>query len=104
MALRRALRSPVLVLLLGTALAALSRAADPAAQGEAHFGESSELTVGLPAGAEVSLSLGDGSVVVDLPDGATYPTDFSNASNGLLRSAEVSKPVRGRVRLELRLA
>jgi polysaccharide export outer membrane protein len=94
---------PIRLLLIGT-LALSIGGVEAAGADEPRSGEFSELTVEIPAGSDVSISLGDGSVVVDLPEGSTYPTDFPAASGGLLRSAEVSRPVKGRVRLELRLA
>ncbi|MBZ5639271.1 MAG: polysaccharide export protein [Acidobacteriia bacterium] len=68
--------------------------------------EQAELRVGLPEGssAKVSVLLGEGGLVLDLPKGASYPLDFVAASGGLLRGAKVVSAPGDRIHLELMLA
>jgi polysaccharide export outer membrane protein len=88
----------------------LALAAPAAAQENAapptEAGEKAEIRIDLPAGSppQMSVSLGEGGVSLDLPRGVTYPLDFVAASSGMLRGVQVTTLPDARVRLELKLA
>jgi len=52
----------------------------------------------------VSLTIGEGGLALDLPEGAEFPMDFASASGGLLRGGTVVPASAGRTRLELKSA
>jgi polysaccharide export outer membrane protein len=97
----------VRVLLLSALVLADARPSRAAtAPEESPSSESADVTVSLPAGkpSEVSVSLAEGSVLLDLPAGSIYPADISEATGGLLRGAEATPGSSDRIRVELRLA
>jgi polysaccharide export outer membrane protein len=69
------------------------------------FETTAAIRIELPEGAEqpVSLSLELDRVILALPQGAVFPSDFAAASNGLLRAGR-SLPSEGQIRLDLELA
>ena len=93
------------VLVLALAAAPLAAAQEAAA---APGGRVGRIEITLPPGGdaahEVSVTFGDGKVAIEVPRGSSFPLDFAEASNGLLRSGEVLTVDRDRLRLDLKLA
>ena len=96
------------VLALGLAFAggpALPAAESAAAAVEGRVGR---IEITLPpegdAARDVSVAFGDGKIAIEVPRGSSFPLDFAEASNGLLRSGEVLSVDRDRMRLDLKLA
>jgi polysaccharide export outer membrane protein len=92
-------RIALLVAMVGGALA-------PAVHAAATGPGKVELTLGVPAlaASEVEVTLGDGSVTVDLPAESRVPADLVESSLGVLRTSSVVAQEDGQVRLDLRLA
>jgi polysaccharide export outer membrane protein len=74
--------------------------------GDARIGATASIRIGLPENPApiVSVTPGEGHVVVVLPIEADLPADLESASGGLLRGAEVMPLDDGRQRVDLLLA
>ncbi len=77
-----------------------------AAEAGEERGRTAELRIALPEGTapNVSVTLAEGGVSVEVPQEAVFPLDFQAASGGLLRSGEVTRLGDDRRRVTLRLA
>jgi len=72
---------------------------------ESHTDASAEIRIGLPEGEipNISVEPGEESVVLDLPRGARFPSDFVASSHGMLRDGKIEFS-EDRVRIELQTA
>ena len=91
----------MLLLMAMAAPAALAETPDGASAGTL-----AEIRIALPQGGprRVTVEPEDRVVIIDLPRGAVLPMDFSEASGGLVRSAEVGSGEPDRLRVALQLA